>query len=85
MEPYSKTTLEKIRKFNELFTFFYNILVFSITRVIKEFLQTGRYSDLYENIEKEYKISQKGLNEFYSLQKNKNFQNYNQKIKTNQK
>lgn len=36
-------------------------------KLIKEYLQTGRHPDLYENIEKEYKISQKGLRYYRNL------------------
>ena len=40
------------------------------SKLVKEFLRTGRNPDLYENAEKEYKISQKGLNQFRISQKN---------------
>lgn len=36
-------------------------------KLIKEYLQTGRHPDLYENMEKEYKISQRGLNFYRNL------------------
>jgi len=38
-------------------------------KLIKEYLQTGKHPDLYENVEKEYKISQKGLSLYRNLGK----------------
>lgn len=39
------------------------------SKLIKEFLQRGKHPDIYEYVEKEYRITQKGSDRFYSLDK----------------
>ena len=37
--------------------------------IIKEFLQKGKHPEIYEYVEKEYRITRKGSDQFYSLDK----------------
>lgn len=39
------------------------------SKLIKEFLQSGKHPDIYEYVEKEYRIARKGSDQFYSWDK----------------
>jgi len=41
------------------------------SKLIKEFLQKGKHPDMYEYVEKEYRITQEGSDQFYFLDKDK--------------